>query len=92
MRKKIWLLIGIVSLLMSSAACAPSRLEMDYGTSFQLSKFNQTLHPEAAKNLEPVSGFDGEAAKATMDKYRKSFEKPAPPPVYMLSFGGVASK
>ena len=65
----------------------PSRLEMDYGTSFNLMKFNQIANPEAEKNLEPVIGFDGQAAKATLDKYRKDFEKPAEPPAYTLNIG-----
>ena len=65
----------------------PSRLEMDYGTSFKLMKFNQIANPEAEKNLEPVTGMDGQAAKATIDKYRKDFEKPAEAPAYTLSIG-----
>ena len=65
----------------------PSRLEMDYSTSFNLMKFNQIANPEAEKNLEPVTGFDGQAAKATLDKYRKDFEKPAEAPAYTLSIG-----
>ena len=60
---------------------------MDYGTSFNLMKFNQIANPEAEKNLEPVTGFDGQAAKATLDKYRKDFEKPAEAPAYTLSIG-----
>ena len=91
--KGFWLFTGMVALLLVSAGCAPSRVAMDYGTSFNLAKFNQTLNPEAAKNLEPVNGFDGEAAKATAEKYRTGFEKTTPPPVYMLSVGGgITSK
>jgi len=65
----------------------PTRLEMDYSTSFNLMKFNQIANPDAEKNLEPVTGFDGQAAKATLDKYRKDFEKPAEAPAYTLSIG-----
>ncbi len=89
-------IIIILCLLTLGAGCTgpspfempgPSRVEMDYGTSFKLSKFNQILNPEAEKNLEPVTGMDGQAAKATLDKYRKDFEKPPAPPTYTLSFG-----
>ncbi|MCX5916034.1 MAG: hypothetical protein NTX30_05015 [Deltaproteobacteria bacterium] len=45
--------------------------------------------PEASKNLEPVTGFDGGAAKATMDRYQKEFEKPPAPPSYMISVGSL---
>ncbi len=62
----------------------PSRLEMDYGTSFKLMKFNQVANPDAEKNLEPVTGMDGQAAKAAIEKYRKDFEKQPEAPVYML--------
>ncbi len=70
----------------------PSRLEMDYGTSFKLMKFNQIANPEAEKNLEPVTGMDGQAAKAAIDKYRKDFEKPAAAPAYTLSIGTDSNK
>ena len=92
MRKRSWLLVGIIGLLLVSAGCAPSRVEMDYGTSVNLSKFNQTLNPSATKKLEPVTGLDGVAAQFTMDKYFKGFESPAPPPVYMFTIGGAAPK
>ncbi len=90
MKKRLMLLAGILVFLMSSACAGPTRVQMDYGTSVQLSKFNQTLNPEAAKNLQPVTGFDGQAADRVLDKYQKDFEKPAPPPVYMLSVGGIS--
>jgi hypothetical protein len=96
MKTKHVITIGILGLVTLCAGCTgpsqfempgPSRVEMDYGTSFKLSKFNQILNPEAEKNLDPVTGMDGQAAKATLDKYRKDFEKPPAPPVYTLSFG-----
>ena len=38
-------------------------------------------------NLEPVSGMDGQAAKATIENYRKDFERPPETIAYMLSIG-----
>jgi len=58
---------------------------MDYGTSHKLAKFNQTLNPGAEKNLEPVTGFDGGAAQATIGKYHKGFEEKTPAPTYVFS-------
>jgi len=93
MEKRFWLFTGMMALFLASSACAgPSRLELDFGTSAKLSKFNQIHNPEAGKNPEPVTGFDGEAAQATMDRYQKDFEKPAPPPTYMMTIGGITSK
>ena len=102
--KKKWTIMIILSLLSLTVGCAgqtrlkslvcpgPSRLELDYGTSFNLAKFNQVAHPEAERNLEPVIGLDGQAAKASLDKYRKSFEMPGTPPALMLSIGTESNR
>jgi hypothetical protein len=68
-------LIGIVAAFSLVFGCAESRVAMDYGTSYQLQKYNQTLNPEAEKNQAPVTGIGGQAAQNTVDKYQKSFEK-----------------
>ena len=70
-------------------ATGPSRLEKDFGTSFKLQKVNQVADPGAERNLEPVIGLDGQAAQATIEKYRKEFEKPAPPAPYVFGIGGT---
>ena len=58
-----------------AAGCAVNRVEKDYENSTRLVKLNQILTPDAAKNLEPVYGFDGYAAEATIkDRYRESFK------------------
>src|SRR4030042_5662985 len=88
MTRRCFLLIGLVGIFVISVGCAgPTRLEMDYGTSFNLSNFNQILNPEAEKNLEPVTGLNGKAGQATMEKYQKDFEKPPPPQVYTFGIG-----
>ena len=80
MRNRAWILMGIIPLLGMLAGCSGmSRVEMDYGNSIQTAKMNQILNPQAGKNLEPVTGLDGKAAKATVEKYQKSFEA-APTP------------
>ena len=54
------------------------RLKKDYGNSQRLAISNQTLNPEAGKDLKPVYGFDGRAAEIVMEEqYIKRFEKPA---------------
>lgn len=90
MAKKYFLLAGLVGIFLISVSCAgPSRVEMDYGTSFKLAKFNQILNPEAEKNLEPVTGFDGGAAQATIDRYKKGFEEKTQAPVYSINIGAM---
>jgi hypothetical protein len=70
-------------------ATAPNRLEMDYGTSFKLARFNQILNPEAERNLAPATGFDARAAQAAMQNYYKDFEGPEPPTIYNFNIGAI---
>jgi hypothetical protein len=89
MVKRSFLLIGLVGIFLISVSCAgPTRVEMDYGTSFKLSKFNQILSPEAEKNLEPVTGLDGGVAQATIGVYKKGFEEKPPATVYSINISG----
>jgi hypothetical protein len=50
-------------------------LDKNWGRSVETAKYNQTLDPEAGKNLAPVEGLDGQAAGYTVDKYENSFRK-----------------
>ncbi|MDB4285490.1 pilus assembly protein [bacterium] len=71
-----WLIVtGLF--LFGCADSRVSRTEADFGTSVKLSIYNQTLNPEAEKNLDPVTGLDSEAAMANQKKYRDNFKKPA---------------
>lgn len=86
MKSRYFIYAGlIVATVLMIGGCAESRLAADYGTSYKLQKFGQTLNPQAEKNLEPVYGFDGQAAERAVVKYEKSFEKPAEAPVYNFS-------
>ena len=76
MRKTIAIIVSLsftAGLLISCAA--PTRLEMDYGTSYKLQKYNQIANPDAEKNLKPVEGLESQAAAGAMNKYHKEFEK-----------------
>jgi len=94
MTRKPILLIGFVTLFIIMAGCAKplSRVETDYGHSSDLAKTNQTLNPESSKNLEPVTGMDGEAAQAVTERYREDFEKPSPAVPYTLTIGTIGKK
>jgi len=93
MGRRSFFLIGFAALFFIVVGCTgPSRLEKDFGNSVNLAISNQILDPEAGKNIEPVSGLDGEAAQATLEKYRKDFEKPPAPVPYMLTIGTGGNK
>jgi len=91
MAKRSFLLIGLGVMFLVSTGCVTGRVEMDYGTSFKLAKFNQTLNPQAEKNLEPVTGEDGRTAEATIDRYRRGFQEKPPAPIYSISIGGIGA-
>jgi|GEM_PF-497678 len=80
---------GTTYRLIENGCCGPSRVELDFGTSYNLAKFNQIYNPEAEKNLDPVVGLDGRTVTITLDKYNKSFEKAAEKPVYNINVGGA---
>jgi hypothetical protein len=79
--------LGIVAVLVAGCAIGPTRLEADYGNSYTAARDNQILDPQAAQNLEPVYGFDGQAAANTIERYQAAFTKPPAPPTYLLSVG-----
>ncbi len=93
MERRSFFLIGFAALFFIAVGCAgPSRLEKDFGNSFNRAISNQILNPEAGESVEPVSGLDGEAAQATLEKYRKDFEKPPAPVTYTLGIGTGGNK
>jgi hypothetical protein len=88
-------LIGIIAVFSLAAGCVwqETRVERDYGTSYQLQKYNQTLNPEAEKNLTPVTGMDGRAAQGAVQQYEKGFEKTAPTTMsYQINVGSMGGK
>ncbi len=75
MKRAVLCILSIdLAIFLISACAGPTRVEKNYGKSYRQAVANQTLDPEAEKNLEPVTGLDGKAAQAGMEKYRKSFE------------------
>lgn len=65
-----------ISLLL--AGCAPAPIyDSKFGEAFNTVKAQQTLNPDASLNQNPSAGLDGQAGTVVIDKYHKSFEKPA---------------
>jgi hypothetical protein len=90
-RSLIFIGLGALSFILGSCA-GPSRVDMDFGSSFRLAKSNQLWNSAPEKNIEPVTGLDGQAAQATLEKYRKDFEKPVPSAPFILGFGTSGKK
>ncbi len=92
MNRKRGILLCVCSALLLTAGCAgmESRLALDYGTSFQLQKFSQTLNAERGNDTAPVTGLNGQVAQHNAEKYRKGFEKPAPTATaYQINVGSM---
>ena len=86
MLRKSFAVVAIMVLLVVSSGCAnnnsvmtptESKLDENWGRSFESAKFNQILNPEAGKKLDPVTGLDGQAADAEIQQYRKGFSEKA---------------
>jgi len=93
MNSKMIIVACVCSVMVLTLGCAKSRLEMDYGTSYNLQKFNQTLNPDAEKNLVPVTGLSAQAAQNVGEKYQKGFEKQAEAPTtYQVNVGSLGGK
>jgi hypothetical protein len=52
-----------------------SQLDKNWGRSFEAAKYNQTLNPQAEKNLAPVEGLQGPVAEKIMEDYKKGGEQ-----------------
>jgi hypothetical protein len=93
MKRITRIVICLMPMIVLFLGCGPTRLEIDYGTSYELQKFNQTLNPQAEKNMEPVVGLNGKAAQNAVDKYQKEFEKSSKTSsTYQFSIGSMTDK
>lgn len=73
-----------VGLLVVAAlsGCAPTapRLDAKFGDAVNMAKAQQTINKDASKNTNPVTGIDGQAANAIMDRYHGIHETPTAAP------------
>lgn len=84
--------LGCAALFMSG--CAPARYASDdsFGDAVRTAQAQQTVNPDAPRNAAAPIGLNGAAAKATVDRYQKSFETPPPPVnVFTIGVGGSTS-
>lgn len=55
-------------------ACANTTPHWDarFGIDTRMALVQQVMHPEAARNTDPVAGMDGRSARAAYERYQKS--------------------
>ena len=70
-----FIVIGLIAALSIFSGCAGTPvLDRYWGDSLEAAKSNQIQNPEAGKNLEPVTGLDGQVvAELVLPNYRKLF-------------------
>ncbi len=74
----LFLILAVIMLMPVYAAAWGENynIKLDYGTSYKLAVFGQTLNPDAEKNLAPVEGMNGQAANQAMTNYQKGYQLP----------------
>ncbi|CDG85701.1 hypothetical protein [Janthinobacterium agaricidamnosum] len=89
--RRLRLLPGLLSACALLSACVGTTPQWDrhFGDTVRSALVSQVLNPDAAANTAPVTGMDGRAARAAVERYHKSFAEPAAQPVtFMLGAGG----
>ena len=64
------------TLLVSGCVAQTPNLDATFGDAVNTATAQQVVNPDAVQQAAPPAGLDGQAAKATMDRYHKSFERP----------------
>jgi hypothetical protein len=74
-------ILAVTTTLLAFSACGKqpifekeTMLDRNWGRAYESAKSNQILNPEASKNLDPVTGMDGQAAEQIMRGYRRDFK------------------
>ena len=66
-----------------------SKLDQNWGRSFEAAKYNQTLNPDADKNLAPVEGLEGTATERIIGEYVKGGRTGPAQPTYQGGAGAL---
>ena len=71
LRKTDLIALTALLVLIITGCSNSSYLDNNRGRSFETAKFNQTLNPNADKNLAPVEGMEGIAAERILEGHIK---------------------
>lgn len=81
-----------VALMMSACSNYPSPIDDNFGGSVRHMVQTQTADPTAPRSGQSSATTDGQATKAAVDRYQKSFEvPPLPTNVFNIGVGGGAA-
>jgi starvation-inducible outer membrane lipoprotein len=81
-----------VALALSACSNYPSPIDDNFGASVRQMVQTQTANPSASHSNQSAATTDGQAAKAAVDRYQKSFEvPPLPTNVFNIGVGSGAA-
>lgn len=83
-----------VGMALALSACSnyPSPIDDNFGASVRQMVQTQTANPSAPRSAQSAATTDGQAAKAAVDRYQKSFEvPPLPTNVFNIGVGSGAA-
>jgi type IV pilus biogenesis protein CpaD/CtpE len=76
-RCKQIVLVALLGAALQGCSATP-RFNKHFGDSVRANLSAQVINPAAAANADPVSGVDGDAARAAHERYRRSFTETDP--------------
>jgi hypothetical protein len=77
------------SAVLQACASPTPQLDSRFGDAVRAAKLQQTLNPDAGRQVSAVDGIEGTPARETMERYQDSFK--APPPTFEIIFGSGVS-
>jgi type IV pilus biogenesis protein CpaD/CtpE len=66
---------ALLALALAGCSTAP-RVEEHFGEAVRANLSAQVANPKAAPNVNPAAGIDGQAARASQERYERSFAQP----------------
>jgi hypothetical protein len=85
------IVIVLIAAMSIFSGCGATKLDKNWGKSFESAKSDQILNPEAGQNLDPVVGLDGQAAESSVVTYRKGFSPKKGKQTINLNLGSIGS-
>lgn len=82
--------LPIAAAIIAGCAAPTPNLDAHFGEAVRTARAQQTINPDASRNMDPVVGIDARAAKSSMDRYYDSFKTP-PPTFGIINIGGTFS-
>lgn len=80
------LLLTLLVAAASGCSTSPTLVDENFGQAVLRARAQQVVDPDAPSRRREPLGIDGQAAKAAVDRYEKSFENP-PAPINVLNIG-----